>query len=190
MKKLLIILLVPLGLAGGLGAGYAMKPTPDAPEGDAIDTEGGTEADAKIGGTPSVADADQQSKMGEGIAVVTPAVAPPLVGTPEPVDYVKFDRQFIVPLIAGDKVSAMVVISLAMEAAPGATDLIFAHEPKLRDGFLQVMFTHAQSGGFDGAFTNEKALADLRGALNASARAVVGDVMRQVLLTSIVRQDI
>jgi len=183
MKKLLLFMLIPIGLAGGLGAGYALKP--HAEQEDA----------AGKAGDPWDADVDEEDNPSAGkdadLKAVEPAsYAEPLQGDPEPVDYVKLDRQFVVPLIRDSKVSAMVVISMAIEAEPGSADLVFLHEPKLRDVFLQVLFTHAQSGGFEGAFTNEKALADLRFALNVAAQSVIGKMARKVLLTSVVKQDV
>lgn len=186
MKKLLLFLLIPIGLGGGMTAGYALKP-PAEEEGHASDK--GKAAESSDGRGMSE-HADTKAKPADEEMGVPDDLAKPLEGDPDPVDYVKLDRQFVVPLISDGKVSAMVVISMAVEADPGATDLVFAHEPKLRDGFLKVLFTHAQSGGFEGSFTNDQVLADLRTALNATARAVVGTKVRQVLLTSVVRQDL
>lgn len=67
---------------------------------------------------------------------------------------------------------------------------MFEREPKLRDAFLQAMFLHAQSGGFDGAFIAPGPMADLRGALRMAARDVIGPAVHDVLVTEIARQDL
>ena len=104
--------------------------------------------------------------------------------------FVKLDRQFVVPVILNDKVSSLMVLTLAVEMASGGSEPVFDREPKLRDEFLRVLFTHAQSGGFAGAFTDPAAMDDLRASLVATARRVLGGDVRSVLLTSIVRQDL
>ena len=60
----------------------------------------------------------------------------------------------------------------------------------LRDMFLQVMFNHANSGGFDGAFTSGEKMNDLRGSLFQAAVKVLGPIATDVLVIDIVRQDV
>ncbi len=71
--------------------------------------------------------------------------------TPE---YVKLPNQFVVPVMAKGKVGAMVILSLSLEVEQGTTQEVYEIEPKLRDVLLQVMFDHANSGGFTGAYTD------------------------------------
>ena len=102
----------------------------------------------------------------------------------------KIERQFVVPVLEDERVSSLVVLSLAVEVDAGESDIVFEHEPKLRDAFLSVLFTHAQSRGFDGDFTQERRLEDLRGSLTNAAQEVLGKRAHGILLTGIVRQDI
>ena len=104
-------------------------------------------------------------------------------------EYVKMNNQFVVPVVKGDRVNALVVLSLSLEVPAGQKDAIYSHEPKLRDSFLQVLFDHANIGGFDGAFTNANNLAVLRGALREIAQKDMGDQITDVLIVEIARQD-
>jgi len=53
------------------------------------------------------------------------------------------------------------------------------------------MFRHANSGGFDGAFTTGRKMEDLRSALLVAAREVFGEIpVSDVLITEIARQDV
>jgi len=79
---------------------------------------------------------------------------------------------------------------MAIEITGGGSDPIFAQEPKLRDEFLRVLFLHAQSGGFSGAFTEPRVMDDLRASLTASAKRILGSKVKAVLLTNLVRQDL
>jgi flagellar FliL protein len=105
-------------------------------------------------------------------------------------EYVKLNNQFVVPVITGNQVSALVVMSLSLEAASGMSEAIYAREPKLRDAFLQVMFDHANMGGFDGSFTSSNTLDILRTALREVAQREFGDDISSVLIVGIARQDI
>lgn len=167
MKKFLPpIILASLGLGLGAAAGHLLKPAAPAPEAE-VEGDGGAGAAA-----PAL------------VSTHVPAATP---GTGE---YVKLDKQFIVPVVIDDRVDSLIVISMALEVSSGQTETVFLHEPKLRDEFLRVLFLHAQSGGFSGAFTESHVMNDLRGALTASAQAILGDIAHSVLLTSVVRQDL
>jgi flagellar protein FliL len=111
---------------------------------------------------------------------IDPALAP---------DYVKLPNQFIVPVMVKGKVSAMVILSLSLEVTNGATEEVYKVEPKLRDQFLQVMFDHANSGGFSGSYTDGANLLLLRKALLESAKGVLREKISDVLIIDIVRQD-
>lgn len=176
MKKILMpLILALLGIGAGAGAGHFLKPEPE-PEEVAEDGHGTGEETAEGHGEShgeSHASATHDEKE-EGVAY----------------EYVKLDRQFVVPVVSGDRVTSMIVISVALEVKTGETDSVLSHEPKIRDEFLKVMFLHAQSGGFAGAFTEPHVMDDLRNALKASARSVLGPGVHSVLMTNLVRQDV
>jgi flagellar FliL protein len=106
-----------------------------------------------------------------------------------PPEYVKLNNQFIVPVVEDGKVVSMVIMSLSLEVEAGTTEGTYQHEPKLRDAFLQVMFDHANSGGFGGSFTDSANLVLLRKALIEAAVSVLGKDVKDVLIADITRQD-
>ena len=99
------------------------------------------------------------------------------------------NNQFVVPIVDEGRVSAMVVLSLSLEVEPGNTEAVYQREPKLRDAFLQVLFDHANIGGFSGSFTDVSNLVVLRTSLKEAASRVLGTVVVDVLITDIARQD-
>jgi hypothetical protein len=159
IRKHLPVLLALLGLGLGIGAGFALQPAP-----------------------PAVVAGSDAAQAGAA-APATPA------GTSAAPGYVKLSNQFVVPLIKDGKVSSMVIMSLSLEVTAGQTSTAFARVPKLRDSFLQVMFDHANAGGFDGSFTDSDKMVALRKALLESAQKVLGSIVTDVLITDIVRQD-
>jgi flagellar protein FliL len=109
--------------------------------------------------------------------------------TPGKSEYVKLNNQFVVPVVRKDRVSSLVVLSLSLETRPGMSEAIFAREPKLRDAFLQVLFDHANMGGFQGEFTKSELLDPLRTALREVAQKEFGEDIMNVLIVGIARQD-
>ncbi len=104
--------------------------------------------------------------------------------------YAELNRQFVIPILDQERVVALVVSSLAVEVAEGATETVFEREPKLRDAFLEVFFVHAHGGGFDGEFTSSRAIQELKDKLREAALPIMGAELRNVLITEIVRQEL
>ncbi len=161
MRKILPIVLALVGLGGGIGAGLMLRPEPETPEA-AHDLE------------------EDPAATTEDDAHGDEATAP---------EYVKLNNQFVVPVVDQGRVSAMVVLSLSLEVAAGSTETVYQREPKLRDAFLQVLFDHANVGGFSGSFTDGANLVVLRGSLKEAAAQILGTVVKDVLITDIARQD-
>jgi hypothetical protein len=141
--------------------------------------------------------------IGAGLFLATPApeegdvetAAPAAAGqtdgqTGGQTEFVRLNNQFVVPVVARDRVTAMVVISLSVEMRLGTADAVYKREPRLRDGLLQAMFDHANRGGFDGAFTDANSMDVLRRMLIEVARDLLGEDVRGVLITEIARQDV
>ncbi|MCB1369171.1 MAG: flagellar basal body-associated FliL family protein [Rhodobacteraceae bacterium] len=176
MKRLLPVILAILGLAAGTGAGLFLRPAP--PD---VAADHGGEGAPETGEDQGEPQADEHAE-------------PPATERPDTTqssrEYVKLNNQFVVPVVTDAKVSALIVLSLSIEVAAGQKETVFALEPKLRDSFLQVLFNHANSGGFDGAFTSGEKMRDLRGSLFEAAVAVLGPIASDVLVIDIVRQDV
>jgi len=62
-------------------------------------------------------------------------------------------------------------------------------EPKIRDKFLQVLFNHANNGGFSGNFTEFRYLQSLKDELLRNAKLVTQGDVTDVLILDLVRQD-
>jgi len=184
MKKLLPILLLILGGGGGVGAGLFLRPPQPAAEmvdevHCAEDDEHCEESVPDDHGEPTAADDGHAPEAsGEESTVIN--------GEPE---YVALQRQMIVPIVSDDQVISLVVMSLSVEVQAGFGTAVYDREPKLRDAFLQALFRHANTGGFNGAFTSGEKMSDLRRALNSAAQQVLGPIAIQVLVTDILRQE-
>ena len=167
MRLLIPVLLAVVGLGIGVGAGWLLRPATNV----AAPAAEGHGAVAVEAGAPGAAQPEA------GAATVTTA------------EYVKLTNQFVVPVLQGGKVAALVILSLSLEVEAGGSEGIYAKEPKLRDAFLQVMFDHANAGGFTGSFTDGANLVLLRRALLEAGISAIGTVLTDVLIVDIVRQD-
>lgn len=162
MKLILPIILLLFGTGAGVGAGLFLRPPPPPPE-ETVAEEGAEE------GVEEVAEEPEE--------------------TGEERDYVKLNNQFVIPVVEHGEVAALVVMALSIEIVPGYREDIFKREPKLRDSFLQVLFDHANVGGFRGAFTDNNTLDVLRASLRDVAIRDAGEHVTDVLILEIARQD-
>jgi flagellar FliL protein len=152
MRKLIPVILILLGIGGGLGAGLALRPVPEAEE---------------------VTD----------LAEPRPALPANLE-----IGVFEIPNQFMVPLIVEDRIASVLILTVALEINEAQRATVSTDLPRLRDAMLQVMFDHANSGGFSGAFTANTTLSALRRALLEAGQKISGqDVIVKVLITDILR---
>lgn len=158
------LIFLVVGLAAGAGAGAFLVPS------------GQPKEQLKEAKVEKKAEKSKKKESGE-------------TGSDGDFEYLKLTKQFVVPVIEEDEIAALVTMSLSLETKPGITETFYAIEPKLRDRFLQVLFDHANTGGFNGAFTQSDNLSTLRKALLEVARKDLGDDVSQVLIMSVSRQN-
>ena len=170
MKKLLPIVMLLVGSGAGVGAGIFLRPAPVQEEAPL------SEADAEAPAEETKSENAEKKNSDDGPS--------------EGMEYVRLPNQFVVPLVEDERISALVVMSLSIAVAIGNEENVLDLEPKLRDGFLRVLFDHASIGGFDGAFINNENLDVVRSKLRKVAKSVMGsDVADDVLIFEVARQD-
>jgi hypothetical protein len=174
MKKILIPAVMALvGLVGGAAAGWFLKPPPENHADPCADGHGGVLDEAACAAKVEAEKQEELAKAYEG---------------KEKSEFVQLERQFIVPVVSQDKVSSMMVLTLGVEVAPGKVEAVLGAEPKVRDALLRVLFAHAYTGGFEGDFTAEHVMRELRKNMLVAVREVVGPDARNVLVQDIVKQ--
>lgn len=171
LKKILPLVLLLIGSGAGVGAGLFLRPAFEIGEevsGEHVGQE------VEEGGSAKSNKSERGAKGQEEIQI----------------GYVKLSNQFVIPVVRDKEVASLIVMSIGLEVPEAARAEVFRHEPKLRDSFLQVLFDHANSGGFDGAFTSTTNLEALRQALTEIGQRDIGqDTVKDVLITEIARQD-
>lgn len=177
MRAIMLPLILTLfGLGAGIGAGWFLKPAQEAPK-EKADAPSATDKEMKPSDAgPSAAGMKVPDKKEED--------------TNGRSEFVKLNNQFVVPVVSNSSVSSLVVMSLSLEVETGLREVVFQREPKLRDALLQVMFDHANIGGFDGAFTEAGNLDILRSGLTDMARQILPKGVFGVLIVDLARQDL
>ncbi|UWQ74850.1 flagellar basal body-associated FliL family protein [Leisingera sp. M658] len=160
LSKLLPVILLIIGTGGGIGAGIMLAPPPE---------ENQAAAGGEVAPAPKEAAEETEENQRE---------------------YIKVGDQFVVPIVERDQMTSLVVISLSLEVKKGIAEKVHSYAPKLRDVFLQVLFDHANMGGFRGAFTRSDVLEPLRTALREAAQKHIGKGVYDVLIMEISRQDV
>ncbi|UWQ32895.1 flagellar basal body-associated FliL family protein [Leisingera sp. M527] len=164
LSKLLPVTLLIIGTGGGIGAGIMLAPPPEENQAAA----GGEAAPAPKEAAEETEEESEENQR----------------------EYIKVGDQFVVPIVERDQMTSLVVISLSLEVKKGIAEKVHSYAPKLRDVFLQVLFDHANMGGFRGAFTRSDVLEPLRTALREAAQKHIGKGVYDVLIMEISRQDV
>lgn len=168
MGLILPVVLLLFGTGGGITAALLLKPKDEPQVAEMMENPCGPIVEgSQVGG-----------------------VTPDQIEDGEEREYARLNNQFIVPIVSEDRVSGLVVMSLSIEVPTGQTSLVFEHEPKLRDVFLQVLFDHANLGGFDGQFTSGPNMRVLRGGLLQAAQGTIGSIVSDVLILDLVKQEV
>ncbi|MEX0283434.1 MAG: flagellar basal body-associated FliL family protein [Paracoccaceae bacterium] len=181
--KILPVVMGLVGVGAGIGAGKMLTPGDSHAAEAKADDHG-----AKKKADKDHAKADKKNDKAKG-KKADQGHGDDGYGIPEQA-YVKMANQFVIPIVERERVASMVVLSLSLEVQPGTEEQIYALEPKLRDSFLQVLFDHANMGGFQGNFTTSEMMDVLRGSLHDIAEKELGDAIEGVLIQDIVRQDV
>lgn len=182
MIKIVSFILQLLGVVGGVFLGLSLKSGPPA---DAHGVEGmmAEAGDAKAGKKDEKAKDDKKDKKDED-------------GDHSDDDdgandhvFIRFSRQFIVPVVQADGANALVVLDINLEVSPAASDTAYAQEPKVRDALLSTLLELSTEGAFNAGFTNQANLEAIRSRLLTSARTVLNEDVHEVLILSIARQS-
>lgn len=107
-----------------------------------------------------------------------------------PFGYMKFSRQFVVPVVGSTGVNSLVVMDINIEVPPEVTESVYAREPKLRDAVLGALLSLSNTGAFNNDLLDKSNIDKIRAQLLEAAQSVIGKDAQNVLILSIARQDV
>lgn len=183
MIKIISLLLQVAGVCGGVYLGLMLKG--GAPDESAPLSENATPAEASANQAKTAdkkADSKKKDKKKDGKNGKN--------GENGSLAFVKFSRQFIVPVVQSNGVNALVMLDINLEVTPSSTEVAYAQEPKVRDALLSTLLQLSTEGAFNARFTDQGNMDAIRARLLEAAQTVLHEDVHQVLILSIARQNI
>ncbi len=104
--------------------------------------------------------------------------------------YMKFSRQFIVPVIRQNGVGSLVALDINLELSASANENVYLQEPKLRDAMLSALLRLSNEGAFNAQLLQPENMEKIRIDLFASAQSILGEDVTGVLILNMARQDL
>lgn len=98
--------------------------------------------------------------------------------------------QFIVPVMHGEHVAALVLISVGLDTQEDSRSDVVHMEPRLRAAFLAALFDLSSIGGLDGDITAPEWRSGVVRALEGAAHDLAGDKITEVQLMEVNKQEI
>lgn len=110
--------------------------------------------------------------------------------TGEERNYVKINRQLIVPVVHERETRAVMLFELALDVPSSMTEAAYSAEPRLRDAFMRELFEMSFTGAFLTTYTDDRVVVELRERLRNAARDILGPGnVSEVLILDIIRQE-
>lgn len=178
MKALLVPLIALLiGLGAGIGGGVALSGA--APE-DAGHSAAAPEDHAQAShDTHDTHDTQHASASDHGSGHGAEADS-----------FYTIPGQFIVPVMRGEHVSALVLVSIGLDTQEDSRSEIIHMAPRLRAAFLAALFDLSSLGGLDGDMTAPEWRDGVIRALEGAAHDLVGDGVTGVELLEVSKQEV
>ncbi|MFQ5562732.1 MAG: hypothetical protein ACE5FO_04090 [Parvularculaceae bacterium] len=178
MMKIIPIILQAIFVVFGVGAGFWIKSLPIAS--DAAGIEAGEDDPREPAEKPEKKKKETKGKHGGGHGK----------GDNSGSGYMKFGRQFIVPVLKQDEVKSLVIMELNIETPSDAVESLYTQEPKLRDALLGRLLELSTRGVFNDQLIEKENLDFVRTELLEVLREVIGDDAQDVLILGITRQSV
>lgn len=105
------------------------------------------------------------------------------------ISYLKFKRQFVVPVMKRGKIDALVIMNLNVELNDKAPDNAYSYEPKLRDAIMRELLSLSDGDMFGSGLTSAESYETLRATLVRASKAVLPEGVEDILILDIARQE-
>lgn len=162
-KFLPVIIIAVAGLVGG-GGGYFAKSMTSAAAPAASEDGPHEEADDGHGKNKS----GHGGGHGEEDATST--------------TYMKFSRQFVVPVVKNGRPKAMVILDINIEVDGSYDESVYSLEPRLRDAFLTQLLALSSQGMLPQMLEDTDKLEYTKTALLETSREIMGDAALDILI--------
>lgn len=182
MKKLIFPILLILVVIGGAVGGDFLKTRANASHVEA-------HADASSEPRKKAGQGDVSNKKKKEGHEKSGKQKEGLPYTSETEQYLKFKRQFVVPVMLDGRIDALVIMNLNLVLGSDAPANAYSLEPKLRDALTRELLNLSNQGVFGEGLTSAKNYEVVRKTLLSASQSVMPDGVKDILILDIARQE-
>lgn len=106
------------------------------------------------------------------------------------VSYYRFSREFVVPILDGDRVASLVILNINLEVDNGISSQLFSQEPKLRDNIMSTLIALSSDGDTFQNITQVESYESVRSMVLMNLKNVVPKGIENVLIVDMAKQDL
>lgn len=169
LKKLLPVIIIAIAGAAGGGGGFLAKSMTSAKA-----APGDAEASTHVSDESGHAGKKDKKQAGHGGGHGGE--------TASATNYMKFGRQFVVPVVHGGRPKSMVILDINIVVDGSYNEGVYSLEPRLRDAFLARLLALSSEGMLPEMLEDMDKLAYLKAALLDESRKIMGPAALDVLV--------
>ncbi|WP_300380641.1 hypothetical protein [Henriciella sp.] len=183
IKQILPALIAGLCITAGGAAGFYLKGSSGASGEKAQDVaeKAHKESEADKHGGKKDAHGKSGKSAGKGGHGSADASAPA---------YYKFSREFVVPIIAEERVQSLVILNLNLQIDPSVSDELFSKDPVLRDNIMTTLIRLSNEDEIFNGLNNVENYETMRSMILRNLRDSVSEGIQNVLILDMARQDL
>ncbi|WP_156945544.1 flagellar basal body-associated FliL family protein [Hyphomonas johnsonii] len=106
------------------------------------------------------------------------------------VDYFKFSREFVVPIMRDNKVVSLVILNINLEVDSSLSRKLFSMEPKIRDNIMTTLVELSNDGRTLESVANLENYESIRSTVLMNLQKVAPAGIRNVLIVDMAKQDL
>ena len=104
--------------------------------------------------------------------------------------YYKFSREFVVPIIADDRVKSLVILNLNLQVDSAASQSLFSQEPALRDNIMTTLIALSADDTIFNSLNSIEHYETIRSMILKNLQNSFSSSVENVLILDMARQDL
>ncbi|WP_425409247.1 hypothetical protein [Hyphococcus sp.] len=173
MQKFLPIIVIVIAAIAGGGGGYFFKTQSSQAKEHASATDEAHGESADNHGDKKDKKKKKKKKGGHGEEETSSTV------------YMKFGRQFVVPVVRGGRPQAMMIMDINIEVDNELGETVYAYEPRLRDAMLEHLIMKAGEGDLPQMLEDTAMMEETKAELLAISKTIIGEGALDILIQDI-----
>ncbi|WP_340693077.1 flagellar basal body-associated FliL family protein [Hyphomonas sp.] len=106
------------------------------------------------------------------------------------VEYFKFTREFVVPIMRESRVESLVILNINLEVDASEIQRLFSMEPKIRDNIMTTLIELSNDGATLDSIATLENYESIRSTVLLNLQKILPDGIRNVLIVDMAKQDL